>query len=96
MMKDKLFVKGSEEKQNIFIKKRRMVNDVTPDEKFFIEYSDRLRKTIDVTSEDREGYDQFIQQDFHELLKYLAKIYKDAASHVIEENKPSKKEESDA
>jgi hypothetical protein len=86
MMKDKLFEKGSEEKRNIFIKKRRMVNDITPGEKFFIEYSDRLRKTIDVTSESKDGYDQFVQQDFHEMLKYLAKLYKDAGNHVRENN----------
>ncbi|MBT7891972.1 MAG: hypothetical protein HN580_23345, partial [Deltaproteobacteria bacterium] len=85
MMKDKLFEKVSESRQSLFIRKRRMVNDILPDEKQYIEYSDKLRKTIDISSTEKAGFDPFVQQDFHELLKYLTSLYRDAAAHVKEE-----------
>jgi len=85
MTKDKLFEQGSESRQALFIRKRRMVNEILPDEQHYIEYSDRLRKTIDISSTDKAGFEPFVQQDFHELLKYLTSLYQDAAEHVKEE-----------
>ena len=85
MTKDKLFEQGSESRQSLFIRKRRMVNEILPDELHYIEYSDRLRKTIDISSTEKPGFEPFVQQDFHELLKYLTSLYQDAAAHVKEE-----------
>ncbi|NQU65347.1 MAG: hypothetical protein HQ517_13840 [SAR324 cluster bacterium] len=85
MMKDKLFEQGGESRQSLFIRKRRMVNEIMPDEQDYIEYSDKLRKTIDISSTPKPGFDPFVQQDFHELLKYLVSLYREAAEHVKEE-----------
>ncbi len=85
MTKDKLFEQGSENRESLFIRKRRMVNEILPDEQHYIEYSDRLRKTIDISSTEKAGFEPFVQQDFHELLKYLTGLYQDAAEHVKKE-----------
>ncbi|MFH2133432.1 MAG: hypothetical protein ABIK68_23895, partial [bacterium] len=57
-------------------------------EQFFIEYSDKLRKTIDISETEKFGFVPFVQQDFHELLKYLVGLYRDAAEHVRDTNQP--------
>lgn len=85
LMKDQIFEKGKESRQSMFIRRRRMVNELLPDEEHFIEYSDRLRKTIDITNTQNPGFEPFVQQDFHELLKYLVNLYRVAESHIKEE-----------
>lgn len=84
-MKNKLFAQSSESRQSLFIRKRRMVNEILPDEQHYIEYSDKLRKTIDISDKEKAGFDPFVQQDFHELLKYLVSLYREAAEHVKED-----------
>ncbi len=39
-------------------------------------------KTIDISNTEKAGFEPFVQQDFHELLKYLTNLYRDAAEHV--------------
>jgi len=92
LMKDKIFEKGKESKQSMFIRRRRMVNDILPDEEYYIEYSDRLRKTIDIINNEKDGFEPFIQQDFHDLLKYLVSLYRDAESHIRKEEPEEDKE----
>ncbi len=98
LMKDKIFEQGKESRQSMFIRRRRMINDILPDEEHYIEYSDRLRKTIDIVGEEKAGFEPFVQQDFHELLKYLVNLYRVAESHVrkeeVEEPKEQAKQES--
>lgn len=85
LMKDRIFEQGKENRQEMFIRRRRMINEILPDEEHYIEYSDRLRKTIDIAAEQKLGFEPFVQQDFHELLKYLVNLYRVAESHISKE-----------
>jgi len=81
-MKDRIFEQGKESRKTMFIRRRRMINEILPDEIYYIEYSDKLRKTIDIATEEKPGFEPFIQQDFHDLLKYLVSLYRSGEAHI--------------